>query len=124
MARAKYKHESFESATEQGKFTKICGDMMRSPAWKSLNLRQQGLYLYLKAKYTARKSAGRLISDNRDDIAIPRSEWVNLYGDYRTFRADIERLKAVGLIRLIQSGRTNRTCNIYGFSAEWKQWGS
>ena len=119
----RYRHEAFESATERGKFTKICNDMMLTPAWEGLNLRQQGLYLHLKSKYAAKKASGRLVSDNRDNISCPRSEWSRFYGDYRTFKADMDKLAQRGFIKLVQSGNTNRTCNLYGFSDEWKQYG-
>jgi len=118
--RIKYRHESFESSTEQGKFTKICDDMMESPAWLDLSLRQQGLYLYIKKKYTQKKSNGIKISDNKDDISLPKREAILLYGDLRTFRADRDKLVANGLIEIVQLGWNTRTANIYGFSDNWK----
>ena len=121
--RPKYKHQPFESGTEQGKFTKVCDDMMDSPAWAALSLRQQGLYLALKRKYTQKVSGGILISDNADNISLPKSEALTMYGTLRSFRVDIDKLIACGFIRLIQSGFNTRTVNIYGFSDRWKRYG-
>ena len=47
---------TFESLHENGAFTKISNDMIKSKAWKKLSLRQQGLYLHLKAKFTKYKN--------------------------------------------------------------------
>ena len=119
--RSAYKHEPFESKTEQGKFTKVCDDMMRSPAWNNLLLRQQGLYLHIKSKYTQKRSSGYIISDNVKDISLPKKEAATLYGDMRTFRLDMNKLMENGFIVLIQSGWNTRTANIYGFSDGWKR---
>jgi len=116
----KYKHRPFESKTDQGKYTKICNDMMTSPAWEALNLRQQGLYLRLKSKYTQKISNGVMCWDNSEDISLPKSEWEAIYGDGRTFRADRDKLIECGFIHLVHSGKYSKEANIYGFSDEWK----
>lgn len=121
--RPKYKHQPFESATEHGKFTKVCDDMMQSPAWADLSLRQRGLYLELKRKYTQKQSAGVVISDNADDISLPKSEALTMYGTVRSFRDDMDALIAHGFMRLVQSGFNTRTVSIYGFSDRWKKFG-
>lgn len=124
MARKeKPKHQPFESKTDKGKFTKICNDMMDSPAWKALTRSQRYLYLELKRKYTAKYADGRLLSDNADNISMPAAEAKELYSDLRTFRADIDSLIEYGFINLIESGWTTRTANIYGFSDRWKRYG-
>jgi hypothetical protein len=120
MRKKRYKHQPFESRTEQGKFTKICNDMMESPAWESLNLRQRALYLELKSKFNVNKSSGMVISENSQNISMPKSEWSLLYGDYRTFKADMDWLIELGFVKLVQSGKTTRTCNIYGLIGDWK----
>lgn len=112
-------HYSFESKTERGAFTKICNDMQESEAWKSLKLRQQGLYLYLKAKF--KKSRNQ--NTNENDISIPKKEAITLYGDLRTFRADIDELIEKGFIKQVEAGFNTRTANIYGFSSLWKEYG-
>ena len=97
--------------------------MMTSKAWLALNLRQRGLYLYMKAKYKPKASNGVLIDSNADDISVVTKEMHKLYGDLRTFREDIDKLIACGFVRLIASGRFNRSPNIYGFSALWQKYG-
>ena len=111
---------SFESLHENGAFTKISNDMIKSKAWKKLSLRQQGLYLHLKTKFTKYKNQ----DTNVDDISIPKSEASTLYGDLKTFRKDIDVLIDTGFIRQIKSGWNTRTENIYGFSDKWKLFGT
>lgn len=121
--RHKYRNRAFESRMEKGKYTKICADMMDSTAWKALELRQRGLYLHLKAKYTQKVSNGAVISDNAENISIPKSEAIQLYGNLVTFRKDIDMLIECGFIKLVQYGGNTRTISIYGFSDRWKEYG-
>lgn len=107
----------FESSNNKYDFTKICRDMMKSKAWNDLKLRQQGLYLYLKSKFTVNT---KTLETNKDDISIPKSEAETLYGDLRTFRNDIDILIEHGFIKQIVSGWNTRSVNIYGFSDKWK----
>lgn len=112
-------HFDFESKSERGAFTKICKDMQKSKAWENLLLRQQALYLHLKSKFTKYKDQ----STNQNDISIPKSEALTLYGDLRTFRKDIDKLIENGFIKQVASGFNTRTVNIYGFSEQWKYYG-
>ena len=109
----------FESNFERQPFVKLCKDMLSSKAWNDLSLRQQGLYVYLKNKFTVSKNQ----DTNENNISIPTKEVINLYGDTRTFRKDIDRLISVGLIRCVASGYVNKTVSIYGFSDTWKKYG-
>ena len=104
-------------------FTGIFHDMMDSEAWQALTLRQQGLYLHLKRKYRPKIKSGRYISSNENDISIPKAEAQKLYGDLRTFRADLDALIDHGFMKLVHSGYTTREPNIYGFSARWQDYG-
>lgn len=122
MAKKKATHQPFEGNSPSGPFTKITTEMMTSLAWKELSLRQRGLYLIFKSKYRQKMSSGRLIQSNKDDISLPRAEWLQYYGDYRTFKEDINMLLSLGFITLVQSGKATRTCNIYGFDDKWKGW--
>lgn len=124
MARRKERatHRSFEGSNPRGAFTKITHDMMDSQAWKSLSLRQRGLYLEMKAKYREKKVSGELESSNVDDITLPESEWKELYGTYRTFKTDLDALIEKGFLRIVQPGKNIRKPNIYGFAASWKEW--
>ena len=113
-------HQPFEGNNPRGAFTKITIDMMHSPAWKALNLRQHGSYFVLKSKYRQKMMGGVMTSSNKDDISFPKVEWSLYYTDYRTYKKDMDQLMDLGFIRLIQSGRTTRTPNIYGFCDKWK----
>ncbi|MEA4998907.1 MAG: hypothetical protein VB087_05890 [Candidatus Limiplasma sp.] len=115
-------HQAFEGYSERGQFTKICRDMMQSKAWQVLNLRQQGLYLLLKSKYTQKVTHGIIEKTNRDNISFPKSEWTEYYGDYRTFSHDMELLVNLGFIRIVERGKCTRTPNIYGFTTGWKEY--
>ncbi len=110
----------FESFNENGAFTKISNDMIKSKAWKEISLRQQGLYLHLKTKFTKYKNQ----DTNANDISIPKKEAETLYGDLKTFRKDIDILIEKGFIKQIKSGWNTRSANIYGFSDRWKLYGS
>jgi hypothetical protein len=100
MSRKKKKlFYSFESNYENGAFTKISNDMIKSKAWKMLSLRQQGLYLHLKSKFTKYKNQ----DTNVNDISIPKKEALTLYGDLKTFRKDIDNLIEYGFIRQVAS---------------------
>ena len=112
---------SFESANQNYDFTKICRDMQRSKAWKELSLRQHGLYLYLKAKFTVNS---RTLENNSQDISIPTSEAKKLYGDLRTFRKDIDKLIELGFIKQNISGVPTMSVTIYGLSDKWKYYGT
>lgn len=121
-SRTRKVHEPFESMNTNGKFAKICADMMSSKAWKKLSLAQQGLYLLLKGKFIKNNTKG---TDNRDNISLPKSEWSELYNNnYRTFSRDIDALIDVGLIRVVQYQQNLRKPTIYGFSEKWKLYGT
>lgn len=101
-----------------GKFAKICETMMKSMAWKDLTMRQRGLYLELKIKYT-KKSDG---SDNSEDISITEKEYKNEYKNKNTLFKDVDALINNGFIRVINHGKYARRPNIYGFSDKWKNY--
>lgn len=107
----------FESNNQKYDFTKICRDMQRSKAWNNLSLRQQGLYLHLKSKFTVNR---KTLENNKNNISIPTSEAKTLYGDLRTFRKDIDKLIDLGFIKQIVSGFPTLNVSIYDFSDNWK----
>lgn len=111
----------FESANQNYDFTKICRDMQHSLAWKQLSLRQQGLYLHLKSKFTVNS---KTLDTNKDNISIPTTEAKTKYGDTRTFRDDMDKLIDYGFIRQVVSGVPTMTANIYGFVDNWKYYGT
>lgn len=110
---------SFESTKPiNDGFTKICDTMYKSEAWNNLTIRQRGLYLHLKHKFT-KKADG---TTNKDDISMPRKEINEYYGSYETFAKDLDALIEYGFIKYIIHGKTGRQCNIYGFSDMWQKY--
>ena len=121
MAKSKFpQNQNFESNKGRSAFTKICEDMIKSEAWKDLSLRQHGLYLHLKSKYTFNPTKQ---TGNENNISIPTKEASRLYGDLRTFRDDMDALINHGFIRQVVAGVINKKVNIYGFSENWKKYG-
>jgi len=118
-------HFDFEGRHHSGQFVKITKDMMNSPAWKSLNFRQRGLYLEIKAKYKPKYLNGVLESDNSKDISFTRAEAKKMgYGDAnRTFPRDVDKLIECGFIDLVTPGSFTREPNIYGLSTRWQEFG-
>lgn len=114
-------NESFESSLSRSGFTKICSDMLDSKAWKSLKPRQIGLYVILKSKY---KKNPRTLEDNKNEIVLTTTEALKLYGDSRTFRADLDILIDKGFIKQTFSGAPFMKANKYGFSDKWKLYGT
>lgn len=78
----------FESANQNYDFTKICRDMQHSLAWKQLSLRQQGLYLHLKSKFTVNS---KTLDTNKDNISIPTTE-------AKTIKQNMEIHELLGMI--------------------------
>lgn len=97
------------------KFTKICNDMIESMAWQKLGLEAQGLYVFLKSKYT--KSGDK---DNALDIHITNKDMRILGKSRNTICKYLDRLIDNGFIKVVQHGRLARTYNVYGFTDEWK----
>lgn len=115
-------HQPFEGRDPKGQFCKITLDMRKSEAWQSLCLRQRGLYEELKSKYRQTVERGQLLNSNINDISMPESEWRKLYGNYRTFKADMDALIERGFIRVVARGKYTRTPNIYGFTSAWQDY--
>ena len=116
-------HFPFESKTKFGEFTKICSDMLESPAGIELTAAQIGLYLQIKKKFRPKVVHGKVVSENSQNISFTKAEGLKSFGDGRTFFKNIDRLIDLGFIDCIASGYTTRTCNIYGLSERWKQYG-
>lgn len=114
----------FESTKSNGRFVKIAWDMLQSKAWSELTLSQRGLYFEIKAEYLPEKSVkGVILPANDKNIMFPSSKWKPLYkGNQRKWQEDRKALIEKGFIRLVESGRTTRTPNIYELSDDWKSY--
>jgi hypothetical protein len=113
-------HESFESSFENGRFIKFCDDMEQSIEWKELSLSQIGLYHVLKAKFTKYKDG----TNNANNISFTKSEWSKYYTRKEYFDRDMDRLIELGFIKVILYQGNCRKPTIYGFSEQWKYYGT
>ena len=123
MAKKQLYNYSFESnKANGGKFTKICEDMMCSKAWSELSVRETGLYLAFKRKFTVYSNK----ETNEKNISMPWEEInKNLgYGNRNTYNKDLDSLIEKGFIKYLFHGKAGRSCNIYAFSDKWKVYGT
>lgn len=112
--------ERFESAKKTGTFVRLTDNMLKSAAWANLTLRQQGLYLYCKAKYKHQKPVGGVIVEaDIKNFIIARDEILRLYGSPSTFAKDRDALIENGFIVCVENGRTSWTPNVYAFTDGW-----
>lgn len=77
--------------------------------------------MYLKSKFTVNT---KTLENNKNNISIPTKETRVLYGDNRTYIKDIDNLIECGFIRQITSGVPTMSVSIYGFSEQWKYFGT
>lgn len=110
---------------------RIFESMLVSPAFRSLTARQKVLYLYCKAQHYGKKKP----SKDYDAEQYPQTQqdicfYFNLalaveYGLYaktsrNEFYSDIKRLREVGLIETVISGKATKTKSVYRFSSKWR----
>lgn len=122
IKKRKNHYQSFQTA-KGGRMIALYIDMLDSKAGQILlaDAKAYQLYSLLLKKYTAKFEHGILISSNKDNISIPVAEYMK-YMTQRTFEKCIDKLIGLGFIKLIRSGYSTRTCNIYGFSDMWKNY--
>jgi hypothetical protein len=129
MAKKKFQPAEFQTDGCSG-FVRIYHDFMESPAWRSLSLRQRGLYVEFLRRYKEKRANGEIVSSNKDEIHFTEQEATRkgpngekpLYGSKITFSKDVKALIEAGFIRVVQSGYYSRSVNVYGFSSRWKQY--
>lgn len=124
----------------EDKSSNIHYSMLMSNAWHNLTGKQKELYLYCKLQLFGQsiKSKEKLKTEKeidektKVDISIRfvfnRGLWCDLYGLYtentqKYFYKDMDALIENGFIKLISSGKTTRTKNIYEFSDKWIEFG-
>lgn len=114
--------------------------MLMSQAWHNLTLKQKELYLYCKAQYfgeskteSEHKTNNEIEKDVNANLQIRftmnKSKWCEIYhlysdGGQRHFYKDIKSLVDNGFIKVVESGKTSRTKNIYEFSDKWREKGA
>lgn len=113
--------------------------MLMSKAWRELTGNQKELYLFCKLQQfgeslSYEEHATEIEKQNlekpnlSDRFTMNKSKWCELYQLYteqnaKRFYNDMKRLIELGFVELLQSGRTNKTKNIYKFSDKWKKRG-
>lgn len=124
----------------EDKSSNIHYSMLMSNAWHNLTGKQKELYLYCKLQLFGQsiKSKEKLKTEKEIDekanvdisirFTFNMGLWCELYGLYtektqRYFYKDMDALIANGFIKLISSGKTTRTKNIYEFSDKWIELG-
>lgn len=109
-----YGFKLFEGTSTKGRHLRITVSMMDSKAWKELSCHSIALYIHMKAKFNY---------DNEDDISFTYAEGQKLMNE-ATFSKSLDQLNDLGFIKVIRSGWTTRTATIYGFSDQWKHYGT
>lgn len=113
--------------------------MLMSNAWRKLTGNQKELYLFCKLQQFGEsvnyeEHATDLEKENgekqnlSDRFTMNKHKWCEMYQLYseqnqNRFYKDMNALIENGFIELLQSGRTNKTKNIYKFSSKWKELG-
>ena len=120
---------SYETSNANSSKLNMYFDMMRSPAWKSLTLRQQGLYLRLKLRVLDGKVETKVLQYPHEftfsvvDATKPGPNGEKpLYGNKNTFFKDLDALIDAGFIRVDCSGYRERKATTYGFSERWREY--
>lgn len=124
MAKRKSNYQNFQSA-KGGRMAPLYFDMLESQAWQELTANDIKLYLAMLKKYTAKYTKGMLVSSNKDNISMARSEYIQLMNN-RTFFKSIDHLIELGFIKVISTGSRygKQKCNIYGFNDMWQRYGT
>lgn len=131
LNKRKQNYQSFQSSSG-GRLIALYFDMIDSKAWSELKGNDIKAYLYMLRKYTANYTKGMLVSCNRDDISIPKDEYLGkdkkqpwiMKMAQATFMNSIDHLINLGFIKVIRNGYASRECNIYGFNDMWKKYGT
>jgi len=111
--------EDFESNRDNGKFHKVSDDMVQTTVWKELSLVERALYYEFKLKFTKYRDG----TTNTNNIEMPRSEYSKFMND-RTFWKSIDNIIEHGFIRVVENRWNTRECTIYGFSTQWRNYGT
>lgn len=114
-----WRFKAFESATTNGRWLRIAGDMLDSLAWKQLSVYEQVLYLHIKNKFRVNKVG----ESNERNISFTYSEGQKLMSK-RTFTQSIDRLIELGFVDLVEHWRHAKKPTIYGLSARWRDYGT
>ncbi len=112
-----WKFKDFESATANGRWVRIAGDMLQSKAWEQLDVYEQVLYLHMKNKFRVNKHG----ESNDRNISFTYEEGQKLMSKPRFTKA-IDKLIEVGFLDLVEHWRHSKKPTIYGLSVRWKDY--
>ena len=132
MKKPKYRLKSIESlGNSNDTSANLYMSMLTSPAYFKLSNGAVRLYNYCKAQLYAekRKPVPQIRQLNETQLSycftMNKSKWLNLYHIYNSdngqFYKDMEQLIELGFVELVESGKTNRSKNIYMLSDKWKE---
>ncbi|ADK13133.1 hypothetical protein LAbrini_10740 [Clostridium autoethanogenum] len=124
MLRKKTNFQSFQSS-KGGRMIPLYFDMFDSEAWQSLSANAIKLYLHMLRKYAAKYVKGELLRCNKDNISMPRSEYLKFMAK-NTFEKCVDELIDYGFIRIVEYKPMagSRKVIIYGFNDMWKKYGT
>lgn len=108
--------QKWESNHENGRYIRFADEMQESKAWKQLSISQIGLYHILKSKYSKKT--------DEDDISMPKSEWIKYYSKKTPFDKAMNSLIDLGFIKVVKYQGNLRKPTIYGYSDQWKNYGT
>lgn len=116
--------QNFQSS-KGGRLVPLYFDMLDSKVWQSLSASAIKLYLKMLRKYTAKYTKGLLVYCNKDNISMPRSEYLEFMAK-NTFEKCIDELINYGFVRVVEYKimAGSRKVIIYGFNDMWKKYGT
>lgn len=97
-----------------GNFTAIEHSILKSEAWKGLNIYTKWLYFEFKLRF---------FGDNRNKIIFPYREAIKIMTN-RTFIKCKDKLIERGLIDIRKRGGFYHQSTIYGLSERWRKYGT
>jgi len=113
--------QDFESKTDNGRWTRVAGDMLESKAWQQLTVYEIAVYLHMKNKFRVKNTG----EHNGRDISFTYNEAVTKLKMGRArFTKAIDTLLAVGLIDMVEHNPHSPQATIYGFSSRWQLYGT
>ena len=109
-------------------FAKVYESMLQSNAFKSLNAKQQILYIYCKLQYYGKRKPSKDYKEQFQENTCFYMNWgkaldYNLYTESssRNFYRDMKKLEEKGFIEKLKSGQKHKEKNVYRFSDKWAE---
>jgi hypothetical protein len=110
-------YESFESETNQGRYSRISASMQRSEAWKQLKPIAVKLYVYLKLKFWGKEHKIKFICTYKEI-----NQHIRL--NDKSIKSAYDDLIKKGFIIVVENNQSRMKSNKYKFSEHWKLYNS